>query len=150
LRCHGWIDMTRSAFEGFGRSLEPDDGIEIEAAGNVMSVVRVLSPFAGIVANPTQAKRAITRGSRPTRSDSAFRRLQASGSAPCNFGEGAGWRSAECHLHGMGRGRAGDARAARLHVFEKQEDLRRHDRVVEGIVGGKQWQPEIVQDRREA
>jgi transposase len=58
LRHRGRIDMTRSGLEGFGRSLEKDDEIVIEATGNAMSVVRVLSPFVArvVVANPMQVK----------------------------------------------------------------------------------------------
>ena len=50
--------MTRSGLEGFGRSLEGDEEIVVEATGNAMSVVRVLSPFVArvIVANPMQVK----------------------------------------------------------------------------------------------
>jgi transposase len=57
LRHHGRVDMTRSGLEGFGRSLRQDDEIVVEATGNAMSVVRVLSPFARVViANPMQVK----------------------------------------------------------------------------------------------
>lgn len=58
LRHHGRVDMTRSGLEGFGRSLRNDDEIVVEATGNAMSVVRVLSPFVArvIVANPMQVK----------------------------------------------------------------------------------------------
>jgi len=54
LRHHGRVDMTRSGLEGFGRSLDGDEEIVVEATGNAMSVVRVLSPFVArvIVANP--------------------------------------------------------------------------------------------------
>lgn len=45
LRHHGWVDMTRSGLEGFGRALQGDEEIVVEATGNAMSVVRVLSPF---------------------------------------------------------------------------------------------------------
>jgi transposase len=58
LRHYGRVDMTRSGLEGFGRSLRGDEEIVIEATGNAMSVVRVLSPFVSrvIVANPMQVK----------------------------------------------------------------------------------------------
>ena len=58
LRHHGRVDMTRSGLEGFGRSLDGDEEIVVEATGNAMSVVRVLSPFVArvIVANPMQVK----------------------------------------------------------------------------------------------
>jgi transposase len=58
LRPAGRIGMTRSAFEGFGRTLSKDDEVVIEATGNAMAVVRVLSPYVArvIVANPLQVK----------------------------------------------------------------------------------------------
>lgn len=58
LHHHGRIDMTRSGLEGFGRTLTANDEIVVEATGNAMSVVRVLSPFVTrvIVANPMQVK----------------------------------------------------------------------------------------------
>jgi len=54
LRPAGRVDMTRSGLEGFGRTLSIEDEVVIEATGNAMSVVRVLSPFVGrvIVAAP--------------------------------------------------------------------------------------------------
>jgi hypothetical protein len=56
LRWHGRIDMTRSGLEGFGRSLTKDDEVVLEATGNAMAVVRVLSPHVArvIMANPLQ------------------------------------------------------------------------------------------------
>jgi transposase len=58
LRPAGRIGMTRSAPEGFGRTLSKDDEVVIEATGNAMAVVRVLSPYVArvIVANPIQVK----------------------------------------------------------------------------------------------
>jgi hypothetical protein len=58
LRWHGRIDMTRSGLEGFGRSLTKDDEVVLEATGNAMAVVRVLSPYVArvIMANPLQVK----------------------------------------------------------------------------------------------
>jgi transposase len=58
LRWHGRVDMTRSGLEGFGRSLSKDDEVVVEATGNAMAVVRVLSPYVArvIVANPLQVK----------------------------------------------------------------------------------------------
>src|SRR5436305_4099643 len=60
--------MTRAGLEGFGRSLGKDDEVVIEATGNAMAVVRVLSPYVGrvIVANPLQVK-AIAHG--PVKTD---------------------------------------------------------------------------------
>ena len=50
--------MTRAGLESFGRSLGKEDEVVIEATGNAMAVVRVLSPFVArvIVANPLQVK----------------------------------------------------------------------------------------------
>ena len=58
LRWHGRVDMTRSGLEGFGRSLTKDDEVVLEATGNAMAVVRVLSPYVGrvVMANPLQVK----------------------------------------------------------------------------------------------
>ncbi len=54
----GRVAMTRPDLEEFGRKLTKDDEVVIEATGNAMAVVRVLSPFVGrvIVANPLQVK----------------------------------------------------------------------------------------------
>ena len=54
----GRLDMTRTALEGFGKSLRPSDEVVVEATGNAMAVVGVLSPFVArvIVANPLQVK----------------------------------------------------------------------------------------------
>jgi transposase len=58
LRWHGRVDMTRSGLEGFARSLTKDDEVVVEATGNAMAVVRMLSPYVArvIVANPLQVK----------------------------------------------------------------------------------------------
>ena len=52
----GRVDMTCTALEGFGKSLS--DEVVVEATGNAMAVVRVLSPFVArvMVANPLQVK----------------------------------------------------------------------------------------------
>jgi transposase len=39
------VSMTRSDLEGFGRSLCKEDEVVIEATGNAMAAVRVLSPY---------------------------------------------------------------------------------------------------------
>jgi transposase len=54
LRPAGRIDMTRSGLEGFGRGLSKEDEVVVEATGNAMAVVRVLSPYVArvIIANP--------------------------------------------------------------------------------------------------
>ena len=58
LRSGGRVDMTRSGLEGFGRSLSKEDEVVVEATGNAMAVVRVLSPYVArvIIANPLQVK----------------------------------------------------------------------------------------------
>jgi transposase len=58
LRPLGRVDMTRSGLEGFGRTLAKTDEVVVEATGNAMAVVRVLSPYVArvIVANPLQVK----------------------------------------------------------------------------------------------
>lgn len=58
LRPAGRVDMTRAGLEGFGRSLAREDEVVVEATGNAMAVVRVLTPYVArvIVANPLQVK----------------------------------------------------------------------------------------------
>jgi transposase len=58
LRPAGRVSMTRSGLESFGRSLGKEDEVVIEATGNAMAVVHVLSPYVArvIVANPLQVK----------------------------------------------------------------------------------------------
>ena len=63
LRAGGRVGMTRAGLEGFGSGLSKDDELVIEATGNAMAVVRVLSPYVArvIVANPLQVDRKSTR-----------------------------------------------------------------------------------------
>jgi transposase len=58
LRHGGRVDMTRTALEGFGKSLLATDEVVIEATGNCMAVSRVLSSFVKrvVIANPLQVK----------------------------------------------------------------------------------------------
>src|SRR5947209_16406604 len=58
LRPAGRVDMTRVGLEGFGRSLTREDEVVVEATGNALAVVRVLTPHVArvIVANPLQVK----------------------------------------------------------------------------------------------
>ena len=58
LRHGGRVDMTRTALEGFGKSLLATDEVVIEATGNCMAVSRVLSPIVKrvVIANPLQVK----------------------------------------------------------------------------------------------
>jgi hypothetical protein len=50
--------MTRTALEGFGKSLLASDEVVIEATANSIGVSRVLAPFVArvIIANPLQVK----------------------------------------------------------------------------------------------
>jgi transposase len=85
LRHHGRVDMTRSGLEGFGRSLLGDEEIVVEATGNAMSVVRVLSPFVArvIVANPMQVKAIAHARIKTDKIDAGvLAQLQASGFLP--------------------------------------------------------------------
>ncbi|MET4323862.1 hypothetical protein ABIC02_007654 [Bradyrhizobium sp. RT5a] len=54
----GRIDMTRTALEGFGKTLLACDEVVLEATGNSMAVSRVLAPFVArvIIANPLLVK----------------------------------------------------------------------------------------------
>ena len=54
----GRVDMTRAGLEGFGRSLAKEDEVVVEATGNAMAAVRVLTPYVArvMVANPLQVK----------------------------------------------------------------------------------------------
>jgi hypothetical protein len=58
LRPLGRVDRTRAALEGFGKRLQSSDEVVVEATGNAMAVVRVLSPFVArvIIADPLQVK----------------------------------------------------------------------------------------------
>lgn len=58
LRRAGRVEMTRTALEGFGKTLEATDEVVIEATGNSMAVSRVLAPFVArvVIANPLQVK----------------------------------------------------------------------------------------------
>ena len=58
LRPAGRVDMTRSGLEGFGRNLAKEDEVVVEATGNAMAAVRMLTPYVArvIVANPLQVK----------------------------------------------------------------------------------------------
>jgi transposase len=58
LRPAGRVDMTRSGLEGFGRNPAKEDEVVVEATGNAMAAVRMLTPYVArvIVANPLQVK----------------------------------------------------------------------------------------------
>ena len=46
LRRVGRVDMTRTALDGFGKTLQASDEVVVEATGNTIALARVLSPFA--------------------------------------------------------------------------------------------------------
>src|SRR5262249_29968416 len=58
LRHAGRIDMTRTALEGFAKTLLASDQVVVEATANSMAVSRVLAPFVArvIIENPLQVK----------------------------------------------------------------------------------------------
>ncbi|MCP1975843.1 hypothetical protein J2R87_009650 [Bradyrhizobium elkanii] len=58
LRHAGRIDMTRTALEGFGKTLLASDEVVLKATGNSIAVSRVLAPFVArvIIANALQVK----------------------------------------------------------------------------------------------
>ncbi len=58
LRHAGRIDMTRTALEGFGKTLLASDEVVLEATGNSVAVSRVLALFVArvTIANPLQVK----------------------------------------------------------------------------------------------
>jgi transposase len=58
LRRAGRVDMTRTALEGFGKTLQLSDEVVVEATGNTMAVVRLLTPFVArvVIANPLQVR----------------------------------------------------------------------------------------------
>ena len=58
LRRAGRVDMRRTALEGFRKTLQASDDVVVEATGNTMALVRVLSPFVArvIIANPLQVR----------------------------------------------------------------------------------------------
>jgi transposase len=74
LRHAGRVDMTRTALEGFGKTLEATDEVVIEATGNSMAAARVLSPFVArvVIANPLQVDREIALS---VMQDASVRRL---------------------------------------------------------------------------
>jgi len=69
--------MTRARLAALGRSLGKEDEVVIEATGNAMAVVRVLSPYVGrvIVANP------LGQGDRPCARQDRQDRCRCSGVA---------------------------------------------------------------------
>jgi transposase len=58
LRRRGRVEMTRTALEGFGKSLLSTDEVVLEATGNTMAAARVLSAFVSrvVIANPLQVR----------------------------------------------------------------------------------------------
>ena len=100
LRPAGRIDVTRSGLEGFGRSLSKEDEVVVEATGNAMAVVRVLSRYVArvIVANPLQVKAIAHAHVKTDKIDAGvLASLRAAGFLPevwlpdAETGSGAGW-----------------------------------------------------------
>ena len=58
LRRVGRVDMTRTALDGFGKTLQASDEVVVEATGNTIALARVLSPFVAraVIANPLQVR----------------------------------------------------------------------------------------------
>jgi transposase len=71
--------MTRAGLESFGRSLSTTDEVVIEATGNAMAVVRVLSPYVAhvIAANPLQVKAIAHAHVKTDKIDAGWTRLAA-------------------------------------------------------------------------
>jgi hypothetical protein len=79
-------DMTRSGLDGFGRTLNPEDEVVVEATGNAMAVVRVLRPHVArvIVANPLQVKAIAHAQVKTDKIDAGvLASLRAAGFLPC-------------------------------------------------------------------
>ena len=56
LRPAGRVDMSRAGLEGFGRTLNKEDEVVVEATGNAMAVVRVPEPHVARVIVATRHK----------------------------------------------------------------------------------------------
>lgn len=85
LRHAGRIDMTRTALEGFGKTLLASDEVVLEATGNSMAVSRVLAPFVArvTIANPLQVKAIAQAHVKTDKIDAGtFASLQAAGYLP--------------------------------------------------------------------
>ncbi|WP_167392324.1 IS110 family transposase [Mesorhizobium sophorae] len=84
LRHVGRVDMTRTALEGFGKSLLATDEVVIEATGNCMAVSRVLSPFVKrvVIANPLQVKAIAHAHVKTDKIDAGTASLYAAGYLP--------------------------------------------------------------------
>lgn len=52
------VDLEHDAVVAFGRSLDPDDEVVLEATGNTAAIVRLLKPFVArvVIANPLQVR----------------------------------------------------------------------------------------------
>ena len=52
------VDLEHDAVLAFGKSLQPDDEVVLEATGNTAAIVRLLTPFVArvVIANPMQVK----------------------------------------------------------------------------------------------
>src|SRR3954465_6216892 len=79
LRHAGRIDMTRTALEGFGKTLLASDEVVLEATGNSMAVSRVLAPFVARVIRQSVAGEGDRPGSRQDRQDRCRHAGQSAG-----------------------------------------------------------------------
>jgi len=85
LRQASRIDITRTALEGFGKTLLPSDEVVVESIANSMAVSRILAPFAArvITANPLQVKAIAQAHVKTDKIDAgALASLQAAGCLP--------------------------------------------------------------------
>src|SRR5215831_9065769 len=81
LRHAGRIDMTRTALEGFAKTLLASDQVVVEATANSMAVSRVLAPF--VARDQSVAGEGDRPGSRKDRQDRCrHARQSASGGVP--------------------------------------------------------------------
>lgn len=79
------LDLEHDAVVAFGRTLETDDEVVLEATGNTAAIVRLLKPFAArvVVANPLQVRAIAHARVKTDKVDAAIlAKLHASGFLP--------------------------------------------------------------------
>src|SRR6478735_3994062 len=106
LRRAGRIDMTRTALQGFGKSLLASDEVVIEATANSMGVSRVLTPFVArvIIANPLQVKTIAQAHVKTDKIDAGtLASLQAAGYLPQIWTPDSSTDASEGRRHGATR-----------------------------------------------
>src|SRR3954463_3980289 len=79
LRHAGRIDMTRTALEGFGKTLLASDEVVVEATGKSMAASRVLAPFVAGDYRQSAAGEGDRPGSRQDRQDRCRHARQSAG-----------------------------------------------------------------------